>query len=197
MRKVYLATARVSLEPEEMKQVTIDRKATLRRVIIPANLLAMVWGLVSVMGCAEPPRPAEAPPPVAYDEPPPPPPTVAEPPPEAGIATLSTAFLVGGDIPTETRDAITKQVTQTISDAAPRFRQCYAKHVAKGLSERGEVDVELVLQPGPRFGVLRAGKGTLEDPELIDCTVRAFEQLQFPSPPADYTIIAPIQYRPE
>lgn len=105
--------------------------------------------------------------------------------------------MVGGDIPQDQRDEITKQVTEAINNATAEFRKCYAKSLKRGMNEKGEVDVELLLQPGPTIGALRAGKGDLTDQKLIDCTVKVFESLPFPSPPANYTIIAPIQYRPQ
>ncbi len=149
-------------------------------------------------GCGSaPPPPAPAPEPIAAEPEPPPPEPEPEPEPEAGRVELSTAFLVGGDMPSSTRDQVTDQVVQAIKNGAPSFRRCYAKAVARGNSPRGEIDVELVIKAGGSIGVLRAGKGTLTEEGLVECTVRAFEQLQFPSPPADYTIVAPIQYYPE
>lgn len=153
---------------------------------------------VAMVACGTaPPPPVAQEPPAAEPEPPPAPPPEPEPEPEAGRVELSTAFLVGGDMPSSTKDQMTEQVVQAIKDGTPLFRRCYAKAQKRGISERGEIDVELVIKAGGSIGVLRAGKGTLSDEALVNCTVRAFEQLQLPSPPADYTIIAPIQYAPE
>jgi hypothetical protein len=149
-------------------------------------------------GCGSaPPPPAPPPEPIAAEPEPPPPEPEPEPEPEAGRVELSTAFLVGGDMPSSTRDQVTEQVVQAIKNGAPLFRRCYAKAAAQGTPPRGEIDVELVIKAGGSIGVLRAGKATLTEEGLVACTVRAFEKLELPSPPADYSIVAPIQYYPE
>lgn len=154
--------------------------------------------LAAACGGAPPPA---APP--AYEPPPPAPPPEAPAPqqpapePEAGSVALSTAFMVGGDMPEPQRDAITAQVVQVIADGTPLFRRCYAKALASDPAIRGEVDIEMIIKPGGNIGVLRAGKGDIGDAALIDCTLRAFEQLRYPSPPSDFSIIAPMQFKPE
>lgn len=161
----------------------------------------IVWLVLTAVlaGCGSaPPPPAPPPEPIAAEpEPPPEAEPEPQPEPEAGRVELSTAFLVGGDMPSSTRDQVTEQVVQAIKNGAPLFRRCYAKEAARGNSPRGEIDVELVIKPGGSIGVLRAGKATLTEEGLVACTVRAFEKLELPSPPADYSIVAPIQYYPE
>jgi hypothetical protein len=100
-------------------------------------------------------------------------------------------------MPASTNDEVTQQVVKAIEQGTALFRQCYAKSEKRGNSERGEIDVELIIKAGGGIGVLRPGKGTISDERLVSCTVKVFESLSLPSPPSDYTIIAPIQYAPE
>ena len=149
--------------------------------------------------CAEPaaPPPAAPTPAVAAPQEPPPPPPAPEPEPEAGSVKLSTAFLVGGEMPTSTRDQITDRVVQAIHDGTPLFRRCYAKALSRDPSVQGELDVELVIKTDGTIGLLRPGETDIADEALVACTLRVFEQLTLPTPPADYSIVAPMQFRPE
>ncbi|HOT11528.1 MAG TPA: AgmX/PglI C-terminal domain-containing protein [Polyangiaceae bacterium] len=185
------------------KKMVADKRGSLDRgsMVHPARSrwsltpLAIVGVLI---GCASTP-PASTPAPEPFEPEPEAPvaPPEPKPEPEAGRVELSTAFLVGGDMPSSTRDQVTAQVVQAINDASSSFRKCYAKAVARGHSPKGEIDIELLIRPGGSIGALRPGKGTLTEEELVACTVRVFERLEWPSPPADYSIIAPIQYYPE
>ena len=123
--------------------------------------------------------------------------TTPEPTPEAGNVKMSSAFIVGGDMPALVRDEITEQVVQAIMDATPLFRRCYARSVVRGTTPSGRIDIEMVIEPGGSIALLRAGKGTLTDRGLVRCTVRAFKHLSLPSPPANYSIVAPMYYDPE
>ena len=175
-----------------MKRIAVSSRRT-HRVWLPLLALA-------AMACSGTPAPPPTPPPAAptqtVPEPlPPPPAPVAEP--EAGRVDLSTAFLVGGEMPTGERDRITDLVVASIKAGTPLFRRCYAKALSRNASMRGEVDIEFILKSDGTLGVLRAGKGNVSDPQLIECTLQAFQQLALPRPPADYSMIAPMQFRPE
>ncbi len=100
-------------------------------------------------------------------------------------------------MPVETRDRITDQVVKAIEDGTPLFRRCYAKALDRASDVQGEVDIELLIRADGSIGALRPGKGDIADEALVACTVRAFEQLDLPVPPADYSIVAPMQFRPE
>lgn len=156
-------------------------------------------GAVGAVGCggSAPAQPAPEVAPATMPEPPPPPPPAPEPEPEAGRVELSTAFLRGGQMPAPMLDQVTDQVVQAIKDGTPLFRRCYAKALSRDGSVRGEIDIELVIKTDGSIGLLRPGKGDLSDSELIECTLRAFEQLRLPTPPAEYSIVAPMQFKPE
>ncbi len=120
-----------------------------------------------------------------------------EPEAEAGRVAMSTAFLRGGDMSPAMLDQVTDQVVQAIKDATPMFRRCYAKALDRNPTTQGEVDIELVIKKDGQIGVLRSGKRDIHDTELINCTLRAFERLTLPTPPANFTIIAPMQFHPK
>ncbi len=159
----------------------------------------VIVGVFGAPGCGGS-APAQPPPvatPAPMPEPPPPPPPPPEPEPEAGRVELSTAFLRGGQMPAPMLDQVTDQVVQAIKDGTPLFRRCYAKALARDAAMHGEIDIELVIKTDGTIGLLRPGKGDLTDTELIECTLRAFEKLQLPTPPAEYSIVAPMQFKPD
>lgn len=100
-------------------------------------------------------------------------------------------------MPASTRDEVTDRVVQAIHDGTPLFRRCYAKALARDPAVHGEVDVELVIKSDGTLGLLRAGKSDITDEALVVCALRVFEQLALPKPPADYSIVAPMQFRPD
>lgn len=165
-----------------------------------ARLLVPVVFACVQLACAEPtaqPRPTMMPPPqpqpVAPLAQPAPPP---QPEPEAGNVSLSSAFMIGGEMPPKERDRIADEVSRAIAAQIGLFRQCYARGLKRNPSLSGEVNVEFVLHPDASFALLRPGAATLQDQDVADCTVEAFRKLAMPHPPGDFSMSAPMQFRP-
>lgn len=121
---------------------------------------------------------------------------MALPEPEAGTVKLSSAFMIGGDMPASERDRIADEISRAIAASAPLFRRCYARGLSRNPSLSGDVNVEFVLRNDGTFALLRPGPATLQDAEVVQCAVDAFQKISMPRPPSEFSMSAPMQFRP-
>ncbi len=77
------------------------------------------------------------------------------------------------------------------------FRRCYGAAAARHVGLAGEVTVKVVTNADGSVYDLRHLGGTLTDPALVDCTLRALGALRYPPHPGQlFATETPVEYSP-
>ncbi len=96
------------------------------------------------------------------------------------------ATSVNGRLPPE---AIQRIVRQSFG----RFRFCYQKGLRKNPALEGRVTVKFLVDRSGAVATSADGGSSLPDPGVVDCVVRAFDNLSFPAPEGGMvTVVYPI-----
>jgi hypothetical protein len=142
-----------------------------------------------------PPPPGPTPPPSATTPPPAAPAPAA---PEAGQVALGAAMLVGGNaMSNDALDRSTEDFRAVFSANLGAFRRCYAAASQRAPALAGAVKVKVVIRGDGGIHELKHLGGSIADPELVDCTVRALGTLPYrPHSGQLFAVETPIEYAP-